>query len=241
MRMTRWSLQYDIMHCVFFGVAQHIAGNVLYEIVHVIMDQPTQVGARIAEIWSLVQEANRLDNATTRIGTLTKYVFVDKDAPHRHYPMLRCKAKEAEWFCKALAFVWPQYCDQTNPVHRHISQTLRLVLRLYDIVGTHTGLFHAPEDRELILKNAVHLIAHSNWLAKWAQDQGLKRWNTVLKHHYVGHLALQAQWLHCRAGATYFDEGFHGPHQACVPEGKWGWLGVHHLHCLAEVAQGHMA
>ena len=56
----------------------------------------------------------------------------------------------------------------------------------------------------------VHLLARNKWVAKWAQDQGLKRWNTVLKHHYVGHLALQAQWLHCRAGASYLDEGFMG-------------------------------
>jgi hypothetical protein len=132
---------------VYLGVAQHIAGKVLYEIVYVIMDQTTKVGARIAEIWSLVQAANRLDNATTRLGTLTKSMSADKDAPHKHYPMLRCKAKEEErlfFCCKALAFVWPQYCDQTNPVHNHISQTLRLVLNLYDIVGTHTGLFRVP-------------------------------------------------------------------------------------------------
>ena len=112
--------------------------------------------------------------------------------------------------CRALGFVRPQYCNQTTPVHRHISQTLRLVLRLYDIVGTRTGLFRVPEDRGLILKTAVQLTAHYKWLAKWAQDQGLKRWSTVLKHHYVGHLALQAQWLHCRAGATYLDEDFMG-------------------------------
>ena len=56
-------------------------------------------------------------------------------------------------------------------------------MRLYDNVGTHTGLFHVPEDRELRFKTAVHLIAHYKWLAKWAHDQGLKRWSTVLKHH----------------------------------------------------------
>ena len=84
MCMTLLSLQYDIMHCVSSGVAQRIAGNVLYEMVYVIMYHTTRVGARLAEIWSLVQEANRLDNATTRLGTLTKSMFVDKDAPHRH-------------------------------------------------------------------------------------------------------------------------------------------------------------
>jgi hypothetical protein len=143
--------------------------------------------------------------------------------------------------CKAWAFVWPQCCDQTNPVHKHISQTLRLVLSLHDIAGTHTGLFHVPEDRELILKTAVHWIAHYNWLAKWAQGQGLKRWGTVLKHHYVGHLALQSQWLHCRAGATYWDEDFIGAASSMCPRRQVGWLGALHLHCLPEVAQGNMA
>ena len=85
MFMTLWSFQYDIMHCVSLGVAHRIAGNVLYEFVYVIMDQTTKVGARIVEIWSLVQEATRLDNATTRLGTLTRYMFVDKDAQRQHY------------------------------------------------------------------------------------------------------------------------------------------------------------
>ena len=92
MSMSLWSLQYDIMDCVSLGVAQHIAGNVLYELVYVIMGQTTKVGTRIVEIWLLVQEANKLDNATTRLGTLPKSMFVDKDAPHKHYPMLGCKA-----------------------------------------------------------------------------------------------------------------------------------------------------
>ena len=86
--------------------------------------------------------------------------------------------------------MWPQSCDQTNPVHRLVSQTLRLVLSLCSIVGIHTGLFHVPEDRELIWETAVHLTAHYKWLAKWAPYQGLKRWHRVLKHHYVGHLTL---------------------------------------------------
>ena len=66
------------------------------------------------------------------------------------------------------------------------------------------------EDKELILKTAVHLLAHYNWIAKWAAEQSLKRLNTVLKYHYMGHWALQTQWLHCRARATYLDEDFMG-------------------------------
>ena len=104
--------------------------------------------------------------------------------------------RQSVLFCRALAFVWPQYCDRANPVHKHISQTLRLVRSLSDIAGAHAGLFRVPEDKELIFQTAARLIAHYKWLAKWAQYLGLKRWNTVLKHHYAGHLALPAQWLH---------------------------------------------
>ena len=135
--------------------------------------------------------------------------------------------------CRALAIVWPQYCDQTSPVHRHISQTLRLVLSLYDIAGAHAGLFHVPEDKELILKNAVRLIEHYSWLAKWAQYQGLKRWHTMLKHHYVGHLALQSQWLHCRARAAYLDEDFIGRIKHVAQKASGGSF----AHCTSIVFQ----
>jgi hypothetical protein len=84
-------------------------------------------------------------------------------------------------------------------------------------------------------------MAHYNWLAKWAEEQGKKRWNTVLKHHYVGHLATQAQWLHCRASATYLDEDYMGRVKHVAQKASGGWPGAHHCHCLAEVAHGHMA
>ena len=57
---------------------------------------------------------------------------------------------------------------------------------------------------------ALNMLAHYSWLSKWAETTGAKRWNPVMKHHYTGHLALQAQWLHMRAGATYVDEDYMG-------------------------------
>ena len=43
---------------------------------------------------------------------------------------------------------------------------------------------------------ALSMLAHCNWLSKWAETTSAKRWKTVMKHHYVGHLAQPAQWLH---------------------------------------------
>jgi hypothetical protein len=79
---------------------------------------------------------------------------------------------------------------------------------------------------------AVSTRAHYNWLSKWAETNGARRWSTVLEHHYTGHLAQQAQWLHMRAGATYVDEDYMGrvkQSTACFTE--YGLLN-HRTHAL---------
>ena len=63
---------------------------------------------------------------------------------------------------------------------------------------------------EKTLTIALCMLAHCSWLSKWAETTGARRRNTVLKHHYTGHLAQQAQWLHMRVGATYVDENYMG-------------------------------
>ena len=65
---------------------------------------------------------------------------------------------------------------------------------------------HSDTDSMAMLTLVEELQAHYSWLAKWAEDSGEKRWNTVMKHHMIGHIADECQWLHVRAGATYMDE-----------------------------------
>ena len=203
-----WSPALDILHTVSLGVAQHIAGNILFELVwHCLKHGP--LTHRVKEIWAGIKEFYNVTGAETQLSNLTLSMFTDPKKPHRTYPHLSAKAKETEWVCRSLAFVWPQYMDQGNRVHLHMAKTLQCLLQVYDIAGA-PGLFHSNVDSQLLLDQVQALQAHYNWLAKWAEDNGLRRWNTVLKHHYMGHLAEQAQWLHCRAGATYLDEDYMG-------------------------------
>jgi hypothetical protein len=206
--MGLWSIQLDIMHTVSLGVAQHIAGNILYEIIYVVLARGS-VKSRVQDLWLAILEGYRLISATTRLGGLTLSMFTDPSRPHQVFPLLKAKAKETEWLCRALAFVWPQFNDEDNPCHKHMSRVLALLLEFYAIAAR-GGIFHPPEDRERVLTIALNMLAHYNWLSKWAETTGAKRWNTVLKHHYTGHLAQQAQWLHMRAGATYVDEDYMG-------------------------------
>lgn len=205
--LGHWSLAFDTMHVVSLGVAQHIGGNVLYELVY-----KTLSGTRmekVAEVWECIKEYYKLRPRATAIGKLTLSMFVDKDAPHQHYPACTTKAKETEHLCRALAKVWVQYMDEDKEEHCHINMVLQHLVALYDLAGQ-PGLFMTVAQSTKMKDTVDKLLAHYNWLARLAEDNGQKRWNTVLKFHYLAHLALQCKFLHCKAGSTYLDEDFMG-------------------------------
>ena len=86
------------MHTVSLGVAQHIAGNILYEIIYVVLANRGTVKSRVQDLWPLIVEAYRLDSATARLGGLTLSMLTDPSRPHQVFPLLKATAKETEWF-----------------------------------------------------------------------------------------------------------------------------------------------
>jgi hypothetical protein len=161
------------------------------------------------EVWYSVKEYYSQFNVRTRVSKLTMSMITDPQRPNKVYPHLATKAKETEWLCRALETVWPQYMNKDIDVHGHIMRTLSLVVDIYDLAST-DGIFGSDKDSMAMLQAVHQLQAHYNWLAKWAEDNNMRRWNTVYKHHMLGHIAMDCQWLHVRAGATYMDEDFMG-------------------------------
>ena len=115
------------------GVAQHIAGNILREIIYVVLVDRGIVKSKLQGLWPVIVEGYRLDSATTRLGGLT--LFTAPSRPHQVFPLLRAKAKETEWFCRALTFVLPQFSGQAGQCHRQISKELALPLEFYVTVA----------------------------------------------------------------------------------------------------------
>ena len=107
------------MHVLSLGVAQHIGGNVLHELVWRVL-KGTQK-AKLAEIWECIKEYYKVRPRATGVGRLTLSMFVDKDAPHQSYPTRTAKAKETVRLCRALATAWVQYMDEDNEQHMHIN------------------------------------------------------------------------------------------------------------------------
>ena len=86
-------------------------------------------------------------------------MFTDPSRPHQVFPLLKAKAKETEWLCRALTFVLPQLSGQADQCHRHISRVLALLLEFYVSAGR-VGLFHPPADIDHCAEHAgtVHLV-----------------------------------------------------------------------------------
>ena len=95
-RLFSWSLQFCT---VSLGVAQHIAGNILHEIIYVVLADRGIVKSKLQDLWSVIVEGYRLDSATTRLGGLTLSMFKASSRPHQVFPLLKANAKETEWFC----------------------------------------------------------------------------------------------------------------------------------------------
>ena len=55
--MGLWSLQLDIMHTVSLGVAHHLAGNILHEIIYVVLANRSTANSRLQALWPLIAEA----------------------------------------------------------------------------------------------------------------------------------------------------------------------------------------
>ena len=123
------------MHAVSLGVAQHIAGNILHEIVYVLLASRGPVKSKVEGLWPLTLEAYRLDTATTRLGGLTLSMLTNPSRPHQVFPLLKAKGKETEWFCRALTFVLPQFVWPGRPVPEAHLQGLGLLLEFYVTVA----------------------------------------------------------------------------------------------------------
>ena len=90
------------------GVTQHIAGNIFHEIIYVVLADRGIVKSKLQDLWPVIVEGYRLDSATTRLGGLALSMFTASSTPHQVFPLLKAKAKETEWLCRALTFVLPQ-------------------------------------------------------------------------------------------------------------------------------------
>ena len=88
----------DYMHIIDLGLAHHILGNVMFELVYEKRYCPTKntIPDRLAELWRRITNQYSSRRTPVQLGTLELSWFSDTSAPHQNYPVLTSRVKAAE-------------------------------------------------------------------------------------------------------------------------------------------------
>ena len=133
---------------------------------------------------------------------------------------------KTEHGCRALAFVWMQFMDKdgqrqsSTPAHHKV---LGNIVALYVLAGQ-PGLFLTEAESAKVECIVETSLAHYNWLGRVAQVKKVRRWNTVMNFHFLGHVALQCKHLRCKVGATYLDKNLMGRMKSLAKKSYCGQL-----------------
>ena len=87
----------DVMHLLDLGVAHHILGNVIFELIYIVgyLEGRTLDNRREA-LWSKISSQYQHRGTPTQLSNLEFTFFCDPTAPHQSYPVLTTRVKAAE-------------------------------------------------------------------------------------------------------------------------------------------------
>ena len=201
-----FTFHFDVLHIIDLGVAQHILGNVLFDLVH--NELVGTIPNRIAELWGLIVSAYDILGTDSRhkIKPIKREHFCDPQAPHKSFPLLHSsaiKGKECRYLVDALLVICQSRQANDHQKTRFLAvQKLSNVHRLMES----SSYFLAPADARELQTSMRHFLLLYNKLAKEAMQAGVMMWSIVPKHHYCVHLAEQAVFLNPRFAWCYSSE-----------------------------------
>lgn len=197
------------LHTLALGVAQHITGNLLMELLWGNCIPLPNVPMRLSCVWDLVQQYWSERKCNNRLARLDLQTFCDPSAPHADYPQVAAKGKETENLAMAVSWVWQQYRDEDDPCHQSISMVVEGMVFCFEICkqpGSQLSRVLANQ-----LERAVdQMLLHYTALGNKAAAEGKYRWNFTPKFHCLWHWSRQCRSIHPRDTGTYQDEAFVG-------------------------------
>ena len=200
----------DVMHVVDLGIALHLVGNVLFELMYESKWNMDRIWARVLEIYcDLDIEAGH------RITKLAKASFADLSTPHQKYPCLKgIKAREARYLvpvawklCEEIEMTAGAVGDSAYKAHK--TRCCKALLDFYSTIDG-AGWYLQPDSQRKCRASMDAFLQHYNWLAKAAFNKGLRRWSLVPKFHFAAHVPDSACYINPRKTWAYGGESMVG-------------------------------
>jgi hypothetical protein len=210
--VTLFHIMPDTLHIVDKGVALHVLGNCIFQLIQEEPDVQGSLEARVHFVFYLLQREYEQQNtpARARIPGLTMGMVCASDARNpTAYPCLSgVKAAHVRHLVAALLPVLERLSKGTQ-LELHRLKVVRLLREYYEIIMTNPPVLPKPVAARLMI--VVHsCICHYAFLANAYARSGKKLFLMPPKMHYWFHQAQMSRYVNPRAAWTYAGEDYVG-------------------------------
>ena len=185
----------DAMHGINLGVAQHACGNVLYEDVVRNCRLVKNYDEHLHKFWNTHKSWCRDRKLSTSIAQFSLAGINKKDNRSDSYPLLHAKAANTRILVAHLAETTGQQATSTPTSHCKLVAALMYSLASVFHVMESADRIFSDEQRRAFFKHGADFMRFYSALARETVTLGKagKAWHIVPKHHYMGHLFLDAR------------------------------------------------
>ena len=200
----------DILHCVDQGVASHVIGNILWELVlgKKFVGGRSNQEKEVAGLMVRLKEYYKANKGVSKIqGRLTS----ERIRTSKGWPKLKAKAaatRQATRFALELASEF----DSGSSHDRRRRAVCQLLVRFYDILDAE-GMYLSAEAKEELPRIGLSFGVIYGQLSAEAEAMGQRLWKATPKFHLFQHLLeWQSPWwgLNPKTAWTYADEDLVG-------------------------------
>ena len=201
----------DTLHIVDKGVALHVLGNCLFQLIQETPEVEGPLEARVQFVYFLLQREYAQQNvpARSRIPGLAMSMVCASEARNPSaYPLSGIKAAHVRHLVAALLPILEKFNRGSN-LEAHRLQIVRLLHEYYEILMGHPAVL--PKNKSTRLMVVVHsCICHYVFLANHYARAGKRLYLVPPKMHMWFHQGQMSRFLNPRAGWTYAGEDYVG-------------------------------
>jgi hypothetical protein len=207
--MSLFSVSLDVLHVLDQGVATHLAGSILKDIIFTDLKSLPRPQA-LAQIWTSIHEhLYPALGVTSRLNNLTLSMIVgDPKSPHKQYPSLHAHAAETRHLIPVLAELLNDYNNRSE--HHKRRQAACVALAAWYQLVDEAPMFLSPSQVQKSRSLMNTFMQHYSWLHERAKERGDTMYHIVQKFHFAIHLACSVSRGNPRFTWTYQAEDWVG-------------------------------
>ena len=200
-----WTIKLDLLHTLDLGVASHLYGNLIYDLVEDHVEGSSRP-ARLVKANQLILEGYAFLGIPAA-KRLQKLSLSDLCTGGEDYPCLRhVKGRRVRWFSKVACYLADKF--NVGDVGKHRLQAVKAMDKIYELADLPDHVWE-PATHTEFAKACDKVVLHYSWLAKDALRKDLCRYSITQKHHLLAcRYSEQCFSLSPRATWCYGPESF---------------------------------